>query len=51
MLDEADEKGLGDKADDILLTYLASVDAVKDLSGKQMQTIQSIHDDLKVLLD
>lgn len=51
MLDEADEKGLGDKADDILLTYLASVDAVKDLTGKQMQTIQSIHDDLKVLLD
>ena len=50
MLDECDEKGLGDDADNILLNYLDNVDDVKGLTKKQMQTIQSIHDELADLL-
>ena len=50
LLDEADDKGMSEEADNIILTYCDSVEAVKELSAKQMQTIQSIHDELKLLL-
>ena len=50
LLDEADDKGMSEEADNIILTYCDSVEAVKELGAKQMQTIQSIHDELKYLL-
>ena len=50
MLDECDEKGIGQDADDILLKYLDNVDQVKELGKRQMLTIQSIHDELTHLL-
>ena len=50
LLDEADDKGMSEEADNIILTYCDSVEAVKELGAKQMQTIQSIHDELKLLL-
>lgn len=50
MLDTCDEKQLSEKADDILLQYLDSVDDVNNLKEKQMMTIQSIHDELEELL-
>ena len=50
LLDEADDKGMSEEADNIILTYCDSVEAVKELGAKQMQTIQAIHDELKDLL-
>ena len=50
LLDEADAKELGQDADDIILSHLNSVDAIKNLSKKQMQTIQSLIDELEHLL-
>ena len=50
LLDEADAKELGQDADDIILSHLDSVDAIKNLSKKQMQTIQSLIDELEHLL-
>ena len=51
MLDTCDEKELSEKADDILLQYLDSVDDVNNLKEKQMMTIQSILDELSHLLE
>lgn len=50
MLDKCDEKGLTEKADDVLLQYLDNAEDVSNLKEKQMQTIQSIHDELEHLL-
>lgn len=50
MLEECDGKGLTEKADDVLLQYLDKADDVNNLKEKQMQTIQSIHDELEHLL-
>lgn len=51
MLDTCDEKGLTEKADDVLLQYLDKADDVNNLKEKQMQVIQSIHNELEVLLE
>lgn len=51
MLDKLDEAGQGGKADEILLNYLDDVDALKDLKGKQIQTVQSIYEDLQDFID
>ena len=51
MLDECDEKELGEDADNILLQYMSNVDDVKNLTKKQMQTVQSIYDELRHLLE
>ena len=50
MLDEADSNGLGEDADNILLKYLDKVDQINNLSKTQMQTVQSIFDELEALL-
>ena len=51
MLDAADEKELGEDADNILLKYLDKVDQINSLGKNQMQTVQSIHDELEALLE
>lgn len=51
MLDECDAKELSAEADDILLAYLDDVQDVNKLTKKQMQTVQSIYDELKELLE
>ena len=50
-LDEADDRGLSEDADNILLQYVNDVSEVNKLTKKQMQTIQSIYDELKDLLE
>lgn len=50
MLEKCDEEGIGEKADDVLLQYLEKPEEVNKLKEKQMQTIQSIYDELKHLL-
>ena len=50
MLDTCDEKGLGETADDILLAYIDSPDDIKNLTKRQMQTVQAIYDELVDLL-
>lgn len=50
-LDEADDKGLSEDADNILLQYVNDVSEVNKLTKKQMATIQSIYDELKDLLE
>ena len=49
-LDELDAKEMTQQADDVLLTYLDSPDDIEKLTSKQMQTAQSILDDLDALL-
>lgn len=49
-LEECDVKGLTEKADDVLLNYLDNVDQVETLKDKQMQTAQTILDELEHLL-
>ena len=49
-LDELDAKEMTQQADDVLLTYLNSPDDIEKLTSKQMQTAQSILDDLDALL-
>ena len=51
MLDAADAKDLGEDADNILLKYLDKVDQINSLSKTQMQTLQSIYQDLEALLE
>ena len=51
MLDSADAKDLGEDADNILLKYLDKVDQINSLSKTQMQTLQSIYQDLEALLE
>ena len=51
MLDAADAKDLGEDADNILLKYLDKVDQINSLGKNQMQTVQSIHDELEALLE
>ena len=51
LLDECDEKGLSEDADSILLAHLDDVNQVKNLTKKQMQTIQVIYDELTHLLN
>lgn len=50
MLDECDAKGMTQDADGVLLNYVSSVEDIENLTKKQMQTIQSIHDELEQLL-
>ena len=49
-LDEADDKGLSEDADNILLQYVNDVAEVNKLTKKQMAVVQSIYDELKELL-
>lgn len=51
MLDICDEKGLTERADEILLNYVDDVADVEKLTRKQMMTIQSIYDEVKELLN
>ena len=51
LLDEADAKGLADEVDNILLNTLESVDALEKLTSRQMETVQTIHDDLKFFME
>ena len=50
LLDTCDAKDLSQAADDVLLAHLDSVDKVRDLTKKQMQTIQVLIDELEHLL-
>ena len=50
MLDKCDELGKTEDADNILLSYVPTIEDVETLTKKQMQTIQSIHDELEELL-
>ena len=50
-LDEADDKGLSEDADNILLQYVNDVSEVNKLTKKQMAVVQSIYDELKELLE
>lgn len=50
MLEDCDAKGLTKQADAILLNYMDNVAQVEELTETQMQTVQSIHQDLKELL-
>lgn len=49
-LDELDAKKMTQQADDVLLSYLDSPDDIEKLTSKQMQTAQSILNDLDALL-
>ena len=51
LLDECDAQGLTEDADDVILKYLDNVDDVKALTKKQMQTIQSLIDEIGALLE
>lgn len=50
-LEECDQKGLTEKADDILLTYLDTVDQVEVLKERQLQIAQTILDELSALVE
>ena len=49
-LDEADDRGLSEDADNILLQYVNDVSEVNKLTKKQMAVVQSIFDELQELL-
>ena len=51
LLDECDAKELTEDADNVILKYLDDVNEVKNLTKKQMQTIQSLIDEIGALLE
>ena len=51
ILDEADSKGLGSEVDNILLNTLETVESLEKLTSRQMETVQTIYDDLKFFME